>query len=167
MKKALSFIIAVLPFLAFGQAAQNATGDAVISSITAKFANYSANHSIEKAYLQFDKPFYAVGDTIYFKAYLTLGAEHKLSALSGILYADLIDPDNKVARSIKLQILAGTAHGDFALADTLTKGNYRVRAYTNWMRNAGFESFFEQAIPVGIASAKRIPESGEPVAMKP
>ncbi|MEO6981322.1 MAG: hypothetical protein ABI113_23205, partial [Mucilaginibacter sp.] len=88
MKKALSFIIAVLPFLAFGQAAQNATGDAVISSITAKFANYSANHSIEKAYLQFDKPYYAAGDTIYFKAYVTLGERHQLSGLSGVLHVD-------------------------------------------------------------------------------
>ncbi len=157
----------MLPFWAFSQAAQQVAGDAVISSVTSKLGNYNANHSIEKAYLQFDKPYYAVGDTIYFKAYLTLGAQHKLSALSGILYADLIDPNNKIARSIKLQVLAGTAHGDFALADTLTKGNYRVRAYTNWMRNNGPDSFFEQVIPVGIASAKRIPESGDPIALKP
>ncbi|MCO5946113.1 TonB-dependent receptor plug domain-containing protein [Mucilaginibacter flavidus] len=167
MKKTLSFVIAMLPFWAFSQATQQVAGDAVIPSISAKLSNYKANHTIEKAYLQFDKPYYAVGDTIYFKAYLTLGAQHKLSALSGILYADLIDPNNKIARSIKLQVLAGTAHGDFALADTLTKGNYRVRAYTNWMRNNGPDSFFEQVIPVGIASAKRIPESGEPVAVKP
>jgi len=167
MKKALSFIIAVLPFWVFCQGAQQVAGDAVIPSVTSKLGNYNANHSVEKAYLQFDKPYYAVGDTIYFKAYLTLGAQHKLSALSGILYADLIDPNNKIAWSIKLQVLAGTAHGDFALADTLTKGNYRVRAYTNWMRNNGPDSFFEQVIPVGIASAKRIPESGEPVAVKP
>jgi hypothetical protein len=167
MKKALSFIIAALPFWAFSQAAQQAAGDAVISSVTSKLSSYNANHSVEKAYLQFDKPYYAVGDTIYFKAYLTLGAQHKLSALSGILYADLIDPNNKIARSIKLQVLAGTAHGDFALPDTLTKGNYRVRAYTNWMRNNGPDSFFERVIPVGIASAKRIPESGESIAVKP
>ncbi|WP_295799987.1 TonB-dependent receptor [Mucilaginibacter sp.] len=167
MKKTLSFVIAMLPFWVFSQASQQIAGDAVIPSVTSKLGNYNANHSAEKAYLQFDKPYYAVGDTIYFKAYLTLGAQHKLSALSGILYADLIDPDNKIARSIKLQVLAGTAHGDFALADTLTKGNYRVRAYTNWMRNNGPDSFFEQVIPVGIASAKRIPESGEPGAVKP
>ena len=167
MKKTLSFVLAMLPFWAFSQAARQVTGDAVIPSVTAKLSNYNANHSVEKAYLQFDKPYYAIGDTIYFKAYLTLGAQHRLSALSGILYADLIDPGNKVTRSIKLQVLAGTAHGDFVLVDTLTKGNYRVRAYTNWMRNNGPYSFFEQVIPVGIASAKRNPESGEPVAVKP
>ncbi|MES2109221.1 MAG: DUF1416 domain-containing protein [Bacteroidota bacterium] len=120
----------------------------------------------EKAYLQFDKPYYAIGDTIYFKAYLTLGAENKLSALSGILYAELINPENKIARSLKLQITAGTASGDFILADSLKSGNYRVRAYTNWMRNEDDDALFEKIIPVGGIDSKRIPESGESVKAK-
>lgn len=120
----------------------------------------SARYS-EKTYLQFDKPYYAIGDTIYFKAYVTIGAENKLSALSGILYAELVGPENKIARSLKLQITAGTATGDFVLADSLKSGNYRVRAYTNWMRNEGDDALFEKVIPVGDAGSKRIPESGE------
>src|SRR3569833_4364799 len=121
----------------------------------------NGRNTVEKTYLQFDKPYYAIGDTIYFKAYVTLGAENKLSALSRILYAELFSPENKVAKALKLQITAGTASGDFILADSLKSGNYRVRAYTNWMRNEGNDALFEKVIPVGGIDSKRIPESGE------
>jgi hypothetical protein len=40
------------------------------------------------------------------------------------------------------------AWGDFALPDSLTNGNYRVRAYTQLMRNDEGSGFFEQNIPV-------------------
>jgi len=122
------------------------------------FAQYSK--AVEKVYLQFDKPYYAISDTVYFKAYITLGAENKLSALSGILYAELISPENKIAKALRLQITAGTASGDFILADTLKSGSYRVRAYTQWMRNEGDDALFEKIIQVGDAGPGRIPESG-------
>ncbi|MCO5946112.1 TonB-dependent receptor [Mucilaginibacter flavidus] len=152
MIKSLTFLTLLLPFYAFSQAMQIAAGDTLIQSVTEKLNTYTANHSIEKAYLQFDKPYYAIGDTIYFKAYVTLGAQHKLSALSGIFYADLIGPGGNISRSIKLPIAAGVAWGDFVLADSLKGGNYLVRAYTNWMRNEGDDSFFDQSLMVGSAS---------------
>lgn len=159
MKKILNFLLMALPVGVFGQAMHE---NAVINTITAKLSSYSAIHSVEKVYLHFDKPYYAVGDTIYFKAYLTLGPVHKLSALSGILYADLIKPDNKIYRSIKLPVISGTTHGDFVLPDSLKSGSYRLRAYTQWMRNEGEGSFFERTIAVGSMEARRIPESAMP-----
>jgi len=111
----------------------------------------------EKTYLHFDKPYYAIGDTIYFKAYVTLGPKHKLSDLSGVLHVDLIDPTNKIAQSIKLKLANGFAWGDFTLQDTLSGGNYRIRAYTRWMLNEG--NYFEQVIPVGSVHQLKIPES--------
>lgn len=152
-----------LPFASLSQQKQTpGMADTVVKTITTKLGNFAAARSIEKAYLQFDKPYYAIGDTIYFKGYITVGAQHNLSALSGILYADLIGPDNKIYRSLKLPIVSGTTSGDFTLADSLKGGNYRVRAYTQWMRNEGESSFFEQAFAVASMHAKRIPESGTP-----
>jgi hypothetical protein len=161
MNKILSFLTFLLPVAVFGQATQNAaTPDTVIKSVTTKLNNYAANHSIEKVYLQFDKPYYAIKDTIYFKAYLTLGAQHKLSALSRVLYTELIGPDNKVAQSIKLPVIAGVAWGDFPLDESIKAGAYRIRTYTNWMRNEGNTAYFDQAITIaasaeaGTAAAK-------------
>ncbi|MES2109049.1 MAG: MG2 domain-containing protein [Bacteroidota bacterium] len=124
--------------------AQTATNDDVLE----KLKVFSATHATEKAYLQFDKPYYITGDTIYFKAYITLGDRYQLSALSRVLHVDLINPNNKIYKTIKLQLNSGLVWGDFALSDSLPAGNYRVRAYTNWMCNEGNTAFFEREILV-------------------
>ena len=86
---------------------------------------------------------------MYYKAYLTLGETHELSALSGVLHVELIDNiSNKAILSEKLEVTNGVAWGDFALPDSLVNGSYRIRAYTQLMRNNGTDVFFEQNIPV-------------------
>ena len=148
MIKRLIFILMVLCSVsAFGQDA----------SITSKSKANLTNHLTEKAYLHFDKPYYATGDTIYFKAYVTLGERHKLSNLSGVLHVDLINPGNKIEQGIKLPLVNGLAWGDFVLPDTLAPGNYRIRAYTRWMLNDG--NLFEQTIPIGSIHTQKVPES--------
>jgi len=127
--------------------------------MVAGLEKYLADHPVEKAYLQFDKPHYAAGDTIYFKAYLTAGEQHKLSGLSGILHVDLINTKNKIDQSIKLQLDSGLAHGDFALPDSLPAGNYRIRAYTQLMRNSDETAFFDKIIPIGSTKPIKIPEN--------
>jgi len=127
--------------------------------IVTKLRTYNKTHLTEKAYLQFDKPYYATGDTMYFKAYVTMGERHDLSKISGVLYVDLIGVDNKANQSIKLQLVKGIGWGDFALPDSLPQGTYRVRAYTRWMRNAGDDSYFEKTIPIGSLHQNKVPES--------
>jgi hypothetical protein len=127
---------------------------ALIKKISGSLQTYTTKHSIEKAYLHFDKPYYAVGDTIYFKAYITNGPLHELSTLSGILDVELINPDNKICDRVKLKVKDGRAWGDFALADTLKGGSYRLRAYTSWMRNAGDEYFFDKSVSIVKATSK-------------
>ncbi|MGV8878670.1 MAG: hypothetical protein ACOH2A_06530 [Sphingobacteriaceae bacterium] len=102
----------------------------------------------EKVYLHMDKPYYAAGDTIWFKAYVVIGAQHQLSAMSGALYVELVDEKGAIVRSLKLPVVAGTTAGDFTIDDQLIAGNYRVRAYTQWMRNADDEYFFNQHLMI-------------------
>ncbi|HVS93508.1 MAG TPA: TonB-dependent receptor plug domain-containing protein [Mucilaginibacter sp.] len=130
-------------------------------SITDKLRAYSSEFTAEKAYLQFDKPYYATGDTLYFKAYLTMGERHNLAWIGSVLHVDLISPQNKIVQSINLHADNGISWGDFALSDTLLAGNYRVRAWTRWMRNDP-GSFFEKVIPVGSLQSSRVPESALP-----
>jgi len=131
---------------------------AVLQNIVSKLKTLSTDHIIEKAYLHFDKPYYAAGDTMYFKAYVTLGERHDLSKVSGILYVELITPQNTIANSIKLQLIDGVGWGDFTLPNTLTKGNYRVRAYTRYMENDP-EYFFDQIFPIGSINNSNVAES--------
>ncbi|MDB5007346.1 MAG: hypothetical protein JWP45_1739 [Mucilaginibacter sp.] len=173
--KIFIYFVSLLPAICFSQVnvtvkvSNKTTGTPVhipnnitAGIVSAKLDTFLAHHVTEKAYLHFDKPYYAAGDTIYFKAYLTLGEKHEPSGLSGVLHVDLINTNNHIDQSIKLQIADGVAWGDLTLPDSLPGGNYRIRAYTNWMRNEGDDAFFVQTIPVGSTLAIKIPESGLP-----
>ncbi|HZY38594.1 MAG TPA: carboxypeptidase-like regulatory domain-containing protein [Mucilaginibacter sp.] len=104
---------------------------------------------VEKVYLHFDKPYYAVGDTIWFKAYLTYNI-HEPSPISKIVYVDMIAPHDSLAQAAKLQVKNGVAWGSFILSQySYKKGNYRVVAYTNYMNNNGFVYFFNKNITIG------------------
>jgi TonB-dependent Receptor Plug Domain len=118
-------------------------------NVVDKLKKYFSTYDPEKAYLQLDRPYYAAGDTIYFKAYVTRGGNHKLSGISGVLHVDLINTENKIDQSIRLRLDSGISWGDFALPDSIPAGNYRIRAYTNWMLNEGQLDFFDQAVPIG------------------
>ncbi|WP_214225213.1 carboxypeptidase-like regulatory domain-containing protein [Pedobacter sp. B4-66] len=103
----------------------------------------------EKVYLHTDKPYYAIGDTIWLKAYVTSGSRHKPSTHSGILYVDLINERDSIQKTLKLQLTKGTSAGDLILADDFKEGNYRLRAYTQWMRNSDKDYFFDRTFIVG------------------
>lgn len=122
----------------------------VVNSAVAKLKTELSGRVIEKAYLQFDRgnPYYVAGDVVYFKAYVTMGEKHELSVISNLLHVDLLDKNDAILQSIAVQLNNGTGWGDFALPDSLKKGSYRVRAYTQWMRNDANPYFFDQYISV-------------------
>jgi TonB-dependent SusC/RagA subfamily outer membrane receptor len=164
LKSCLLFII-LFPFAAFAQVNEKAeepgqANNSSVSKIGNKLQAYISRHIAEQVYLHFDKPYYAAGDTMYFKAYVTMGERHELSRISGVLHVELVNTKNKTDQSILLKLQNGVAWGDFAMPDSLPKGEYRVRAYTNWMRNQNETAFFAQTIPVGSALSNKMPESG-------
>ena len=103
----------------------------------------------EKAYLHMDKSYYVPGDTIWFKGYLTSGSRHRLSTISGAAYVDLINDENHLIKTLKLPVDTGTISGDLILNEDVKAGSYRIRAYTQWMRNAGEDYFFDHTFTVG------------------
>ncbi|TCS89952.1 TonB-dependent SusC/RagA subfamily outer membrane receptor [Anseongella ginsenosidimutans] len=103
----------------------------------------------EKVYLHFDKPYYAAGDDIWFRAYLVNAATHVPSDLSRIIYVELIGPADTIVQRLALKKDQGNFNGSFQLSDALPGGHYRVRAYTSWMRNFGEEFFFRKNIMIG------------------
>ena len=121
-----------------------------VDKIVTALQKWNDTNPQEKVYLHTDRPNYLVGDTIWFKAYVTVGPKHQLSALSGALYVDLITESDSLALSLKLPITAGMSKGNFVLPDSSFKdGNYRIRAYTQWMRNAGPAYFYDKVFTVG------------------
>ena len=134
------------------------TDTAFLNRATTSLEKHASASPIEKVYLHLDKNNYDLGDTIWYKAYTVVGQNHKLSALSGVLYVELISPADTVMSRQILHLASGLAWGGLALPDKIKPGDYHIRAYTNWMRNAGEEYFYSQKIRVGgyeIAAANK------------
>lgn len=102
----------------------------------------------EKVYLHTDREEYVSGDNIWFKAYLTSAQTGTLINSSRNLYVDLISSEAKVVAHEVIRLNNGTGNGDFKLPDTVSSGNYRIRAYTNWMRNYGDNFVFEKPLVI-------------------
>jgi hypothetical protein len=159
----------ILLFLSVAALPAFSQTDVGVQAIATKVATYNAGHPAEKVYVHFDKPYYAVGDTIWYKAYVTLDmldtprantpikTLHKFSPLSKVVYVDIISGADSIVQRFKLPVNGGVAFGDIMLNKPLYReGNYRVRAYTNWMRNFDPAYFFNKTIPVGDIADKTV-----------
>ncbi|MCQ6960257.1 MG2 domain-containing protein [Mucilaginibacter aquariorum] len=160
MKKLFLMLFAVACFNAALHAqVAPVKNEGTIKNVVTRLQTLSTDRVIEKAYLHFDKPYYNPGDTIYFKAYVTAGEGHELSKISGVLHVDLVSKNDSIMQSLILQLKNGLAWGDFALPNYLSKGNYRVRAYTQWMQNAGNTYFFNKTIGVNGKSIAQLSQA--------
>ena len=65
--------------------------DLVLNKLTAYSNNYP-----EKIYIQTDKPYYSLGEDIWYTAYLVNGITHKRTGKSRIIYVELINPQDSI-----------------------------------------------------------------------
>ena len=124
----------------------------ILQRIARQVSEYYATTLPEKAYLHLDKPVYGTGETIWFSAYVVDALRHQADSTSRVLYVDLVSPELKVVARRTLRLQGGRAFGDLDVADSLAAGNYQLRAYTSWMRNAGEEFIYSRRLQVWGAS---------------
>ena len=154
MKVYRSLIIALLFILQAGQLFAQDTIS--LKTIVDRSQKLIQDYPSEKVYLHFDKPYYAVGDTIWFKAYVGTGQDLP-SDLSKVLYVDVISENDTLVRSMKLPVVNTSAYGSITLDPSVYKSsNYRIRAYTYWMLNFSDDYFFTKNIKVGNAINRNI-----------
>jgi hypothetical protein len=126
-----------------------------IEKIIAGFKKYIEELPQEKVYIQLDRPYYASGDHLWFKAYLTAGTLHEPSPLSRTLYVELWNQNKEIIKQYKFLVSNGSVGGDFELPDSLATGNYLLRAYTNWMHNFDENYFFHHEIKIWNLSTNK------------
>ena len=122
------------PLPTYGQGIASFEGT---DSLYRKVEGFGVGLPQEKAYLHLDNTCYFLGDTIWYKGYVTRSDRGTLTDLSKILYVELLTPDGYSVERQQLEMEDGTAHGMFVLKDTLYAGYYELRAYTRWMLNFG------------------------------
>ncbi|MBE9465297.1 hypothetical protein IEE83_25740 [Dyadobacter sp. UP-52] len=129
------------PYLGKGQ-------DNNLSEIEKKFQLFSQKAIQEKLYLHLDRSFYVVGETIWFKAYDVNGASNQLMDLSKIAYLEVMDKEQNAVIQTKFSLSGGKGNGSLIIPSSVVSGNYKVRCYTNWMKNFSSDYFFETTISV-------------------
>ena len=112
-----------------------------VDSLYRKVEGFGIGLPQEKVYLHLDNTCYFVGDTIWYKGYVTRSDKGTLTDLSKILYVELLTPDGYLVERQQLEMPDGTAHGAFVLTDSLYAGYYELRAYTRWMLNFGLNEY--------------------------
>jgi hypothetical protein len=136
-------LISILCFFSF------VSNDDSLKKLVSQLEKYHQTYPQEKAYLHTDKPYYVAGETLWFKAYLVEALTNRPDTVSVPLYVDLIDNvAGKIINQRIIKLSGGFGHGDFTLPDSLQAGVYRLRAYTNWMRNMDESLFYTKDFQV-------------------
>jgi hypothetical protein len=139
---ALIFLGSLMP----GRFTEDVLYNQFLTDLKSKLKKYNDENPEDRVYLQFDKPMYKPGETIWFSAFVRNGTDLKASEKSEILYAELIDPKGNVAKKLNLIANNGKTNAEFVLDENVIGGLYKVKAYTNWQKNEN--TFFEKEIQV-------------------
>lgn len=156
MKLLKIFSLVLLSSFIYSFTASAQQDSIVLNNIINKTKRLGEEQPIEKVYLHFDKPYYAVADTMWFKAYLTV-AENVPSPFSKIVYVELLNEKDSLVQIVKLPVKNSVAYGNIPISmQNFKQGNYYVRAYTRWMINFDAAYFFTKNILIGEAIDKEL-----------
>ena len=90
----------------------------------------------ERLYLHLNSQTLISGETLYFSAFNLSDKTGRLTAMSRILYVELIGRTGPVFQK-KIPLTGGTGSGDFFINSLTATGSYQLVAYTQWMKNFG------------------------------
>jgi len=127
------------------------------ATIQTQFNQYNRQALQEKLFVHTDKPFYVAGDIMWFKIYYVDGNFNKPLNVSKVAYLEVLNKDQKPLMQAKIAMKDGSGSGSFFIPLSLGSGNYKLRAYTNWMKNFSQDFYFEKNISI-VNSLKNLGE---------
>ncbi|GAB3994345.1 Plug domain-containing protein [Spirosoma daeguense] len=140
----------------FGQTTESA------KTVAQSFDTYRRQTIQEKLFVHTDQSAYMVGETIWFKVYYVDATLHQPLDISKVAYVEVLDKEQRSVLQAKVELTANGGSGAFFLPSSLNSGTYRLRAYTNWMKNFSADFFFEKNLtivnsfkPLGLPFAKQ------------
>ncbi|MEM9362091.1 MAG: hypothetical protein AAGA43_05620 [Bacteroidota bacterium] len=102
----------------------------------------------ESVYVSYNESALSSGEYFYYKFHCFNVQKKQGSELSKIGYIELIGKDGSRVFMQKVKLKNGFGYGDFFVPTTLESGNYKLIAYTNWMKNWGQDSFYQSDIVI-------------------
>lgn len=129
MKLTLALCLSLLMLQGYGQSDLRNTKD----SLPQLLGSYTSKFPQEKVYLVTDRPYYAIGDTLWFQSYLVDAKDHLFLAPSAIIYVNLLDVKGQLIERQVLYGPNGRLPGAIEIDKEWEAGSYLLRAYTRWM----------------------------------
>ncbi len=118
------------------------------ATLSRQLGRYQRQAPTEQLFLHLDRPAYVAGETLWLKAYAVDGTYHRPLAMSKVAYVEVLDAAQQPVVQAKIALERAMGQGSLELPAELATGRYVVRAYTNWMKNAGPDFYFQCPITV-------------------
>ncbi|HCC71708.1 MAG TPA: hypothetical protein DEQ09_11230, partial [Bacteroidales bacterium] len=109
---------------------------------------YAAGEPAERVYVHTDRNIYVAGEDLLYSFFLLTGEWPVPDGSSTVGYLELINSNNHAVAQTRFFINEGYNHGILSIPDSLSTGDYMLRAYTRQMRNYGTEAFFTQLLVI-------------------
>lgn len=119
-----------------------------LDSLSEKFVRYCELYPREELYVHTDREEYIAGEKIWFEMYLFDRQSASLSSNSSVAYFEILNSENRPVVQKRIKLKQGTGQGTADLPDTLSSGNYILRAYTNRMKNFMPDNCFAKKINI-------------------
>jgi hypothetical protein len=118
------------------------------SQLRTLFTDYSQAGIHEEIFVHCDKDLYLTNEICWFKLYCTDAFLHHPISISKLAYWELLDRGNHPMAQLKIALRDGFGNGSYQLPANLNSGTYKIRCYTNWMKNFDAGFYFEKEITV-------------------
>ena len=145
-----------------------------LEDIITPFKDYSSLYR-EVAYCHLNKSTYIKGEMIGFSGYVFDKDLKTPSKLTKNLYCVITDDSNNIIKSKLVKVNNGFTNNIFNTDSLFTSGNYKFKAYTNWMKNfdernayveyfrvidSEIDSTVKSTITENVLDAQFLPEGG-------
>ncbi len=121
-------------------------GQSQVDSLAARVMRGLRANKQETVFIRSDRSFYAAGEKIWFRSFLTNVYTGKLSSQSDILFVDLVNDKDSVIEKILIPSGQFKTDGYLSVHDSVSTGFYWIRAYTQLMALQSPERIGVQAV---------------------
>jgi len=102
----------------------------------------------ESIYVHHSGSLFFTGEYLFYKIYCMEADTYELSRLSKVAYVELVGANQQIVFRHKIALTKGIGESDFFIPNSIPSGNYKLVAYTKWMKNEGVERFFQSDISI-------------------
>lgn len=102
----------------------------------------------ESVFVHFNSSLLFTGEYFYYSVYCINTQTKILSEISKVAYVELIGQNTETIFTHKIKLEQGLGSGDFFIPISVLSGNYKLVAYTNWMRNNDSDFIFQTDIHI-------------------